>query len=225
MYQSGPAALMSVVGSLTGIRGKGAVMRSERSPAPTSAGVWSRAADDFRRWRSGDPGGLDDLVRGLSPVLWHVVRAYKLDSERAQDVVQTTWLTFVRRHESIVEPQAVAAWLTTTARREAWRAAKADSQHAPVGDDVLEAQLPTQASAEAAAVTDQESARLWSCVRRLSDRCQRLMRIVAFDDRPDYQGLAAEMQMPVGSIGPTRGRCLAKLKALLAEGEAEMVHG
>src|SRR4051812_4058873 len=196
MYQRRATALLSIVTSLTRTRAKGAVMGSESSPTAAPTGVWSSAADDFRSWRAGDPVALDDLVRRLTPVLWHVVRAHGLDDERAQDVVQTTWLTFVRRHESIAEPQAVAAWLTTTARREAWRGAKAGSRSAPVADEILERELPTQDSAESTAVTEDEGARLWASVRRLSDRCQRLMRIVAFDDRPDYRGLAEELAMP-----------------------------
>jgi RNA polymerase sigma factor (sigma-70 family) len=207
---------MSDVSVVIGIRDKGAGMSAEASPTPAPSGLWADAADDFRRWRAGDSGGLDDLVRVLTPVLWHVVRAHGLDREPAEDVVQTTWLTFVRRHESITEPQAVAAWLTTTARREAWRVAKTAARQAPVSDDVLDAELPHQPSAESHAVGGDDNARLWSCVQQLSERCQRLMRIVAFDDRPDYRGLAEDLQMPIGSIGPTRGRCLAKLKALLA---------
>ncbi len=199
-------------------------MGRSNPPQPRAAGVWANAADHFRRWRDGDPTGLDDIVRLLTPVLWHVVRAHGLDTERAQDVVQTTWLTFVRRQESIAEPQAVAAWLTTTARREAWRVAKITAKVTSVGEEVLEWELPAQRSAESEAVDIDERNRLWACVRQLSERCQRLMRIVAFDDRPDYRGLAEEMQMPVGSIGPTRGRCLEKLKALLAEGNREMAH-
>ncbi len=219
MYHGRPVVLMAGVSSLTGIRDKGASMAREGSPTSAPSGVWAAAADDFRRWQRGDGAGLDDLVRRLSPVLWHVVRAHGLDTERAQDVVQTTWLTFVRRQESITEPQAVAAWLTTTARREAWRVAKAASRHAPVADELLETELPLQPSAESKAVTRDENARLWTCVRKLSERCQRLLRIVAFEDRPDYRGLAEDLQVPVGSIGPTRGRCLAKLKALLAEAD------
>lgn len=57
--------------------------------------------------------------------------------------------------------------------------------------------------------------RLWSAVRRLAERCQRLLRVIAFEDRPDYARIAADLGMPVGSIGPTRNRCLAKLRALL----------
>ncbi len=196
------------------------------APEPPRPGaVWSDAADHFRRWRAGDPQGLDDLVRCLSPVLWHVVRAHGLDTERAQDVVQATWLTFVRKQESIAEPQAVAAWLTTTARREAWRVAKAAIRTIPIAAEALEGELPPGASAESLAVTGDERTRLWSCVQQLTERCQRLMRIVAFDDRPDYHRLAEELQMPVGSIGPTRGRCLDKLRALLADGNREMANG
>jgi DNA-directed RNA polymerase specialized sigma24 family protein len=60
-----------------------------------------------------------------------------------------------------------------------------------------------------------EQHRLWACVSQLSERCQRLLRIVAFEDRPDYAGIARDLSMPIGSIGPTRGRCLDKLKTLL----------
>jgi len=219
-----PADSTRAAAGATGARPTGVDSTGARHATAKPTSVWAVAADHFRRYRGGDPQGLDDLVRSLSPVLWHVVRAHGLDSERAQDVVQTTWLTFVRRQHSITEPQAVAAWLTTTARREAWRVTKTANRSVPVSDDVLEWELPTERSAENDAMETDERSRLWVCVKRLSDRCQRLIRIVAFDDRPDYRGLAEQLEMPVGSIGPTRGRCLAKLKALLAERDGEMAH-
>lgn len=197
-------------------------MGSEQERLRRAAAVWSDAADAFRRWRTGDASGLDDLVRCLSPVLWHVVRAHGLDSERAQDVVQATWLTFVRRADSIAEPQAVAAWLTTTARREAWRVAKLDAKTVAVAYETLDSELAPDGSAESVAVLGDERTQLWHHVQQLSERCQRLMRIVAFDDRPDYRRVAEELGMPVGSIGPTRGRCLEKLRALLGDDFREL---
>ncbi len=185
--------------------------------APSEVSVWVQAADHFRRWRGGDHEALDDLVRSLTPVLWHVVRSYGLDRDQAEDVVQTAWLTLVRRHESIADPQAVASWMTTTARREAWRMSRADGKATPVADAVIETRIPHQQAAEAEVVTADEQGRLWRCVRRLDPRCQQLLRIVAFEDRPDYAGIAHDLDMPVGSIGPTRGRCLSKLKALLSD--------
>ena len=63
----------------------------------------------------------------------------------------------------------------------------------------------------------EEEQHLWRAVHTLDDRCRRLLRVVAFSVRPDYENLAVELDMPVGSIGPTRRRCLTKLKKLLQE--------
>lgn len=176
---------------------------------------WKRAAGSFRAWRDGDARAIDELVRLMTPVLWHVVRAYNLDRTQAEDVVQTVWLRLVRSHESIHDADAVSAWLTTTARREAWRIGTALRKTAPTEDTELEAMLPDAASAEDIAAEADHASRLWAAVQRLDERCRRLIRVIAFDDRPDYAKLARDLDMPVGSIGPTRGRCLGKLRALL----------
>ncbi len=176
---------------------------------------WERAADLFDAWRDGDGRSMDDLVRLMTPVLWHVVRAYGLERTLAEDVVQTTWLQLVRGHGAIADSRAVSAWLTTTARREAWKVGKAVGRVDTAESDDLDALLPEQASAEEHAALDDENRRLWAAVRRLAERCQRLLRVIAFEDRPDYARLARDLSMPVGSIGPTRSRCLAKLRDLL----------
>ena len=178
---------------------------------------WARAAALFLRWRDGDTRAMDELVRLMTPLLWHVVRAYGLDRALAEDVVQTTWLTLVRRHESITEPQAVSGWLTMVARREAWRVGKLQRRADPTEAESLEPHLPARESAEQTAATDDESRRLWLAVAQLNERCQRLLRIVAAEARPDYSEIATELDMPVGSIGPTRGRCLDKLRRELAQ--------
>ena len=72
-------------------------------------------------------------------------------------------------------------------------------------------------SAEDEADRGSTSQMLWHAVSQLTERCQRLLRVVAFEDRPDYARLARSLAMPIGSIGPTRQRCLAKLRALLAD--------
>jgi RNA polymerase sigma factor (sigma-70 family) len=179
--------------------------------------VWGQAASAFERWSAGQAVALDDLVRLMTPVLWHVVRAYRLPSEVAEDVVQTTWLALVRSRERIEEPAAIGGWLTTTARREAWRVARASGRGIPVEDDELARRLPDEGSAEAEVVRRDGEGRLWDAVGRLSERCQALLRIVAFEHRPDYSQIATDLGMPVGSIGPTRGRCLNKLRGLIDE--------
>lgn len=179
---------------------------------------WERAAALFARWRDGETRAMDELVRLMTPVLWHVVRAYGLDHALAQDVVQTTWLTLVRRHETIIEPLAVSGWLTTCARREAWRVGKLQRRADPTESEHLEPHLPTHESAEHTAAQDDEARRLWAAVAQLNERCQRLLRVVAFEERPDYARIAQDLAMPIGSIGPTRQRCLGKLRAVLEGG-------
>jgi RNA polymerase sigma factor (sigma-70 family) len=214
MYQHALAALL--VGVITmGFMIDGAPGTDLDPASDDGRARWERAADLFDAWREGDGRAMDELVRLMTPVLWHVVRAYGLERTLTEDVVQTTWLQLVRGHGSIADPRAVSAWLTTTARREAWKVGKASGRIDTTEQDDLDALLPEQASAEEHAALGDENRRLWLAVRRLAERCQRLLRVIAFEDRPDYARLAADLSMPVGSIGPTRSRCLAKLRDLL----------
>ncbi|MGY2873969.1 RNA polymerase sigma factor (sigma-70 family) [Marmoricola sp. URHA0025 HA25] len=182
------------------------------SPGTEPETPWALAAAAFTRWRDGDAEGLNDLVRVLSPVLWQVVRATGLDRESAEDVVQTTWIALVDHADSITSAQAIAAWLCTSARREAWRAGRLASRERPVDDEILAHRLPDQESPERQVLLDDEAALVRECLDRLPERCQKLLRIVAAGPRPNYTDVANTLGMPVGSIGPTRGRCLDKLR-------------
>jgi RNA polymerase sigma factor (sigma-70 family) len=190
-------------------------MTMHDAPGPTSSALYDVATDAFRRWRAGDDAALDELVTVMSPVLWHVVRACGLDKEAAEDVVQNTWLTLVKGADSVRDAQAITRWLCTAARREAWRVSKASTRTRPIEDEVLDARMPLQTSPEAQVVTNDENSLLWAALGRLPERCQKLLRIVAWEPRPDYSSVAEGLQMPVGSIGPTRRRCLDKLRVEL----------
>jgi RNA polymerase sigma factor (sigma-70 family) len=215
MYQEPLARLLTGVITI-GRMIDGEPGAADLDPAPDDGATrWQRAAALFDAWRDGDGRAMDDLVRLMTPVLWHVVRAYGLERSLAEDVVQTAWLRLVRAQATIADAGAVASWLTTTARREAWKVGKAHGRVDTTDADDLDALLPAQASAEDHATVGDDRRRLWASVRRLDERCQRLLRVVAFDDRPDYATLAADLAMPIGSIGPTRRRCLVKLRDIL----------
>ncbi|MEJ3750778.1 sigma-70 family RNA polymerase sigma factor [Actinomycetes bacterium KLBMP 9797] len=177
---------------------------------------WELAAREFAAWRAGDPAALERLVRLLTPVLWHVVRAYGLDRETAEDVVQTTWLALVRNAASVRDGQAVLRWATTTARREAWRVSRAGKREDVAEPEILAAALPPVDGPDGAVLAEHTARTLWRHFAALPERCRRLLRVIAFEDRPDYASLATELGVPVGSIGPTRGRCLDKLRGRLA---------
>ncbi len=168
--------------------------------------------------REGNEDALGQIVTELSPLLWQVARATGLSSGDAEDVLQTVWLRLVAHLDDIHDSAALIGWLVTTAKREAWRVHAAGRKQLPADQEWL-AELPDQGpGSEEQVILDDQRRTLWVAIDRLSDRCQELLRIIAFAPRPDYAAVAAALGMPVGSIGPTRGRCLAKLRALLASG-------
>lgn len=176
----------------------------------------ARQAQLFTEARAGNAAAFDALVRELNPLLWHVVRAQGLASEEAADVVQTTWLELVQRLRDIRSPQALTGWLVTTARRQAWHVRSRQRRHDQEGAEAI-ADVPDAGAGPPDVVETSERHRvLWRHVQSLSDRCRELLRIVAFVDRPDYDVVAEALAMPRGSVGPTRGRCLAKLRAALS---------
>lgn len=177
----------------------------------------SRFASLIRAARQGDEDALGQIVTELSPLLWQVARAAGLDSRDAEDVLQTVWLRLVTHLDDIHDSAALTGWLVTTAKREAWRVRAVGRRQLPA-DQELFAELPAGGpGSEEQVIVDEQRRALWAAIGRLSKRCQDLLRILAFAPRPDYTAVAAALGMRVGSIGPTRGRCLAKLRALLAD--------
>ena len=166
--------------------------------------------------RTGDQAALREVVTELNPLLWRVARAQGLAAEEAADVVQTSWLELLRRLHEIRSPQALTSWLVTATRREAWRVREQGRRHAPGAADGLDAIPDAGPRPGDQLLTDERDQALWRAFRLLPDRCRELLRIVAQVSRPDYTAVAEALGMPVGSIGPTRGRCLAKLRDLLA---------
>lgn len=201
-------------------------MLGESRPATVRASQpdrGARIAGLLSAARDGNQDALRQIVTQLSPLLWQVARSAGLVADDAEDVLQTVWMRLVAHLDDIHDATALTGWLVTTAKREAWRVRAEGRRQLPADQGVF-AELPDEGpgSEEQAILGDQRRA-LWQTVGRLSARCQQLLRIIAFAPRPDYATVAAALGMPVGSIGPTRGRCLAKLRALLASDAAGSV--
>ncbi|MGI8667593.1 MAG: RNA polymerase sigma factor [Jatrophihabitans sp.] len=175
----------------------------------------SRAGEVFERYRGDEAAAMGELVAMLTPILWHTVRAQRLEKESTEDVLQSTWLALVAHAESIADPRAVLQWMLVAARREAWRVLRGQLRQSPY--EIDQDAVPAAASdmPEPATLQSADDELLWTHIAALPDRCRELLRVIAFADRPDYAELARALRMPVGSIGPTRGRCLAKLRASL----------
>ncbi|KRD45006.1 RNA polymerase subunit sigma [Cellulomonas sp. Root930] len=183
------------------------------APVDARASRRERLAACLVRARAGDSAAIEEMVHDLNPLLWHVARSQGLDASTAADVVQTTWLELVRRLHEIRVPEALAGWLTTVARNEAMKVHRRSRQVIPT--DTVE--LPDDPGPDVVddLVAHERARSLWRSFAQLSERCQQLLRVVAQVDRPDYTAISEAMGMPHGSIGPTRGRCLTKLRELL----------
>lgn len=172
---------------------------------------------------AGDDAAWADIVDRYSDLLWSITRRCGLPPSHGADVVQTTWLRLSERGGAIREPERLGGWLSTVARREAWRAAARWRRDLPADDVVL-----TLPDTDAASVEDEVVGRrtvddLRSAIEQLPSRQRALMCILLSEGEPSYQEIAERTGMPIGSIGPTRARAVARLRQLLGVTEREVI--
>lgn len=160
----------------------------------------------------GDQDAYDALVERFSGLVWAVVRAHRLRGHDAEDVFQTTWLRLVEHLDRIREPQALGGWLATTARHEALRVLRTGARAVPTATDELDLLDVVEPDHDARLVGDERAVALWRAVDGLAGRCRQLLRVLLADPAPSYEEVSAALDIPIGSIGPTRGRCLARLR-------------
>lgn len=151
------------------------------------------------------------LVDEYDGLLWAVARAHRLSDAYAADVVQTTWLRLVEHLGALREPEHLGAWLATTARRECLRALRLGQRQIPTEQEVFDRE-PSCGSVDAELMVAERDSTLWEAFGRLPARDQALLRLLVADPAPSYEEIGAALDMPIGSIGPTRMRCLRRLR-------------
>jgi RNA polymerase sigma factor (sigma-70 family) len=165
---------------------------------------------------AGDRQAWTRLVKQYGNLIWSITARFKLTESDAGDVVQTTWMRLIEHIDRIEQPDRVGSWLASTARNECLRHVAArkriilihedhafddPDQHGPGVDEALLA-------AEQAEVVRR-------AVAHLPEQWQKLLELLMADPPASYAEISDQLGLPVGSIGPTRGRCLAKLRVLL----------
>ncbi|WP_068929015.1 RNA polymerase sigma factor [Planobispora rosea] len=169
---------------------------------------------------AGDQAAWDAMVKRLSPLVWSAVRAYGLGAADAADAAQGAWLRLVEHLPGIRDPERIGSWMFTTARREAslLRRRNQDERLVPEPiepDDRVDAGH-AHADPALAVLTADEGRRLWRTVESMHEPCRSLLRLMAQAPDAGVRQLAGRLGMPTGSYGPTRGRCLDRLRAMLA---------
>jgi RNA polymerase sigma factor (sigma-70 family) len=164
----------------------------------------------------GDPRAWEELVNRYTNLLWSVARSHRLDSADAADAVQTTWLRLVEHLDRIQDPERLAGWLVTTAKHECLKTIKRSGRERPHAPDGAMLDTPDPGDpVDTALIRDERDAELWATFERLSERCRQLLRVLMSDSPPAYEAASAMLGLPIGSIGPTRMRCVQKLRDML----------
>jgi RNA polymerase sigma factor (sigma-70 family) len=151
------------------------------------------------------------VVRRLTTRIRAVARAHRLSAHDVEDVVQLTWLRLLEHGRDIREPAALGAWLHTTARRESLRVLREAARVQPVAEDALEEPV-LMADAAAELERREAAAVLLDAISALPGRQRALMGAFLAEDAPSYAHIAHRLDMPIGSIGPTRARCMDRLR-------------
>ena len=159
----------------------------------------------------GDQAAWSEIVDRFQGLVWATARAHRLSRADAADVAQTTWLRLVEHLGRIREPERLGAWLATTARRECLRHIRLHGREVPSDEaDVFESQ--SDDAPELALLAAERDTALWRAFGKLSQRCQALLRLLVSQEEPSYEEIGDALDMPVGAIGPTRMRCLERLR-------------
>ncbi len=174
-------------------------------PTPTDHASLVSAA------RSGDNLAWSRLVGRFDQMLRSVARSYRLSPQDVDDAVQATWVQLYEHIDRVRDTSAIAAWLATTVRRQSLHILQRRVREHLTD----EPELMVASQGEAPDETLLEGERHLVLARALStlpDRQRELMTLIASDVKPDYKQIGAKLGMPVGSIGPTRARCMARLQ-------------
>lgn len=182
----------------------------------------------IERCLGGDGAAWSELLRRYRRVIYAVPQRMGLPAEDCAEVFQRVCLLLYEHLGRVRDPDRIGGWLTTTCRREAWLVARASSRravsHVSLDADPDAGQIGAREPADPRPLADEECAEieraaiLRSTLEQLSERCRLILaELLREDETTNYTEVAARLGIPRGSLGPTRARCLARLRELLRE--------
>ena len=185
---------------------------------PTVVALVARAA-------RGDPGAWDEIVERYAPLVWSICARFQLSSHDREDVSQSVWLLLVEQLGKLREPAALPGWIATTTQRECLRVVMAARKSERLGtglDDAL--QFVDHTILDEEILMAERNAALRAACAELPTRCQQLLAMLTSDPPCSYAQISEKLQIPMGSIGPQRARCLERLRRSAALAWLDDVH-
>jgi RNA polymerase sigma factor (sigma-70 family) len=166
------------------------------------------------RARNGDQQAWAALVERYAPLVWSICRRYQLGHADAEDVSQNVWLRLVGQLGNLRDPAAIPGWLATTTQRECLRAvgiarSPRAAALAPEVDNIPDIET---GMAEQELLIAERHAALRDALSHLPPCCQQLIALLTEDPPVPYAQISTRLGIPVGGIGPSRGRCLDRLR-------------
>jgi RNA polymerase sigma factor (sigma-70 family) len=167
-----------------------------------------------RRAAAGDRTAWEGLVDQYARLIWAMTRDFKLAESDAADVFQVTWLRLLEHIDRIEYPERLGSWLATTARHECLRHIAARNRIVLVQDDdtTLSYAVSHEPEIDERLLADERAQAVRDAMSRLPSRWQKLLELLMADPPTSYTEISSQLGLPVGSIGPTRRRCLERLR-------------
>lgn len=166
------------------------------------------------RAAKGERASWDALVDRFGQMVWSVARGFRLDEATAKDVSQTVWLRLIENIDNIKDPERLPGWLATTCRREAMRVAARARRDIPTDFEFdVEDEGP---SLDQMLIDDEESRIILKAFETLDETCRELLRLMTIEPALSYEEVSELTGRPIGSLGPTRARCLDKLRSAIS---------
>jgi RNA polymerase sigma factor (sigma-70 family) len=161
--------------------------------------------------RGGDPRAWDEIVTRFGGTIRGITRGFRLSAADADDVAQATWLRLLRSIDRIEDPAALKAWLVTTARRESLRSLQGKTRELPTEQPILDDHADPSVLDEHLTEAERRHA-LREAMTELPAKARALLETLLNGPDCSYEELSTKLGIPIGSIGPTRGRSLARLR-------------
>ena len=169
-----------------------------------------------RRAAAGDRWAWERLVDQYARLIWAITRDFKLVESDAADVAQVTWLRLLENIHKIENPDRVGSWLAATARNECLRNLAARKRVVLADDDiVLDGAAVAEPEVDERLLSAERAVMVREALSHLPWRWQRMLELLMADPPASYSEISEQLGLPIGSIGPTRNRCLARLRVLL----------
>jgi RNA polymerase sigma factor (sigma-70 family) len=183
---------------------------------PAQNAAVSDVALMVQRAAQGDHWAWERLVDQYARLIWAMTRDFKLVESDAADVFQATWLRLLEHIDRLEQPARVGSWLAATARHECLRSLAARKKVMLVQDDVtLQGGVAHEPEIDEGLLREERAQDVRDALSRLPWRWRRLVEMLMADPPVPYTEISDQLGLPVGSIGPTRGRCLERLRVLL----------